>query len=74
MLLSFERPARCRRLAGPGPGLRAARLRLVADLENCTVANDTGITGQSREALPEITVKIVRAYGGCLGTKSRGRA
>ena len=63
MLLSFERPLR-----------QSAGRRLFADLENCTVANDTGITGQSRKALPEITVKIVRAYGGCLGTKSRRRA
>ena len=63
----------------PGPVLTRGELRLFADLENCTVANDTGITGQSRKALPmetpsgvsEITVKIVRAHGGCLGTKSR---
>ena len=71
MLLSFERPARRRLLAGPGPGYLSGEFRLFADLENCTVANDTGITGQSRKALPEITVKIVRAHGGCLGTKSR---
>ena len=47
------------------------RARLFSDLENCTVANDTGITGKGRKALTEITVKIVRAHGGCLGTKSR---
>jgi hypothetical protein len=74
MLLSFERPARRRLLAGPGPGLLSGEFCLFADLENCTVANDTGITGQSRKALPKITVKIVRAHGGCLGTKSRRRA
>ena len=45
MLLSFERPARCRRLAGLCPGPPRGELRLFADLENCTVANDTGITG-----------------------------
>ena len=71
MLLSFERPAPCRWLAGQRvPGLWVG-CYLSADLENCTVANDTGITGRSRKALPKITVKIVRAHGGCLGTKSR---
>ena len=45
MLLSFERPARRRLLAGPGPGHLSGEFRLFADLENCTVANDTGITG-----------------------------
>ena len=47
MLLSFERPAKPSSLAedlraswaGPAPP------PLFADLENCTVANDTGITG-----------------------------
>jgi hypothetical protein len=43
MLLSFERPARLPAL-GALPELSAA-WRLFADLENCTVANDTGITG-----------------------------
>jgi hypothetical protein len=74
MLLSFERPARCRWLEDYGPMPACVALRLFADLENCTVANDTGITGRSRKALPKITVKIVRAHGGCLGTKSRRRA
>jgi hypothetical protein len=47
MLLSFERPARRRRVRGPmAPGRRADAPRLFADLENCTVANETGITGR----------------------------
>jgi hypothetical protein len=70
MLLSFERPAHSRRLERtPSREPRAVR-DLFADLENCTVANDTGIT-ESRVSGSQITVKIVRAYGGCLGTKSR---
>jgi hypothetical protein len=44
MLLSFERPARCRRREDQGPVLVCIVLRLFADLENCTVANVTGIT------------------------------
>jgi hypothetical protein len=71
MLLSFERPARSPALAGASVLGCGARARLFSDLENCTVANDTGITGRGRKASPEITVKIVRACGGCLGTKSR---
>jgi hypothetical protein len=80
MLLSFERPARSPALNRTSvPGHWGAGLCLFPDLENCTVANDTGITGQSRKALPvesrqrfpKITVKILRAHGGCLGTKSR---
>ena len=72
MLLSFERPARCRWREDQGPVPVCVALRLFADLENCTVANDTGITGRSAFGRsPEITVKIVRAHGGCLGTKSR---
>ena len=51
MLLSFERPARRRSSLDKVPGY-AWRVSLFADLENCTVANDTGITGQSRKALP----------------------
>jgi hypothetical protein len=55
--------------------------RLSTVLENCTEATSaaidkrrlkTGITGSARAGL--ITVKIVRAHGGCLGTKSRRRA
>ena len=71
MLLSFERPAPARvRSSVLG---REAGVRLCADLENCTAANDTGIT-EGRVSGSQITVKIVRAYGGCLGTKSRRRA
>ena len=50
MLLSFERPAH-RRLLGEVSGWIGGRC-LFADLENCTVANDTGITGRSRKASP----------------------
>src|SRR5665213_4248321 len=73
MLLSFERPARHASVRGrlrPWPAFVAAYL--FADLENCTVANVTGITERElRFSLKKITVKIVRAHGGCLGTKSR---
>jgi hypothetical protein len=73
--LSFERPAKAELdRAGPvGHAVAPAPPTLFADLENCTVANDTGITGRSLRASPKITVKIVRAHGGCLGTKSRRR-
>ena len=74
MLLSFERPAKLASLAEvrSDPAIGPAPPTLFADLENCTVANDTGITGWEPLGLPtEITVKIVRAHGGCLGTKSR---
>ena len=54
------------------PELARGRTHLFADLENCTVANDTNITGsRAARPSPKITVKIVRAHGGCLGTKSR---
>ncbi len=71
MLLSFERPARESRGAPP------------AALENCTVATvavtdhqlwlavpaaTTGITEPPAKAEGSITVKMVRAHGGCLGT------
>jgi hypothetical protein len=53
MLLSFERPASAGRLARLRPRrLPGGRNRLSADLENCTVANETGITGRSRKASP----------------------
>ena len=42
MLLSFERPARCRWREDQGPVPMCVALRLFADLENCTVANDNG--------------------------------
>jgi hypothetical protein len=73
MLLSFERPARYASVRGrsrPWPAFVTAYL--FADLENCTVTNVTGITERElRFSLKKITVKIVRAHGGCLGTKSR---
>jgi hypothetical protein len=64
MLLSFERPARESRGAPP------------TALENCTVAKAvatisaaaTGITEPLASAKGSITVKIIRAHGGCLGT------
>src|ERR1035438_10849413 len=94
MLLSFERPARRRRLGVSRPRPPGAE-RLFADLENCTVANEIGYQGEdfglhfgeaislgrrsrlyrreNREIPPRerppgffpITVKIVRAHGGC---------
>jgi hypothetical protein len=64
MLLSFERPASAGGSLGLATGCRRAH-RLSTDLENCTVANETGITDQ---IVDQITVKIVRAHGGCLGT------
>ena len=64
MLLSFERPALAGGSLGLATGCRSAH-RLSADLENCTVANKTGITDLFED---QITVKIVRAHGGCLGT------
>ena len=53
MLLSFERPARRRFVRWTRSRTPGDVSRLFADLENCTVANDTGITGQSRKALPK---------------------
>jgi hypothetical protein len=52
-----------------------ARLRALSpDLENCTVGQiNSGITDRAF-ALGQITVKIIRAHGGCLGTRSRRRA
>ena len=43
VLLSFERPALPSVSGAKAQALMARRL--FADLENCTVANDTGITG-----------------------------
>ena len=60
MLLSFERPARRRRLDGQGPGLSCGALRLFADLENCTVANVTGITGRALITLAWRTSSFLR--------------
>ena len=60
MLLSFERPP-----------WQSAKRDLFADLENCTVANERVSPGGGRKASSQITVKIIRAHGGCLGTKSR---
>ena len=70
-----------------GPVGSPAPPTLFADLENYTVANVIGYLGESFTALAwrnlmispmvfpsgntTITVKIVRAHGGCLGTKSR---
>ena len=86
MLLSFERPAHRRWLVGSSEGPGQVRLCLLADLENCTVANVIGYQGDPYQVTLEksmisptvfaqadtaITVKIVRAHGGCLGTKSR---
>ena len=43
MLLSFERPAHRRRSRGYSRELPGGELYLFPDLENCTVANVTGI-------------------------------
>ena len=43
------------------------------ELENCTKAKLTGNSSHSRFGAGELTVKIVRANGGCLGTRSRRR-
>jgi hypothetical protein len=52
MLLSFERPARRRRLKRTSvPRVARGVLRLFADLENCTVANVIGYLGESFTAL-----------------------
>jgi hypothetical protein len=59
------------------------RSRLSTVLENCTEATSAAIDKRRlkngyhralqdlRVVLGQITVKIVRAHGGCLGTKSR---
>ena len=43
MLLSFERPASAGGSLGLATGCQTTH-RLSTDLENCTVANETGIT------------------------------
>src|SRR3981081_2407840 len=52
MLFSFERPARYRWLAGLRSRASTWRARLFADLENCTVANVTGIWVIALRRLP----------------------
>ncbi len=75
MLLSFERP---RPDAGPSAGVAHVTPSRTA-LENCTVATCHPLTisvGGKRVSpidplagsIIKITVKIVRAHGGCLGT------
>ena len=73
MLLSFERPAKPVISRRPsGPAWSPAPPTLFADLENYTVANELWVSpGGAARLFPKITVKIVRAHGGCLGTKSR---
>src|SRR5947199_817918 len=61
-LLSFERPA-----AGV-PGGGAPR----RTLKTAQLGNSNGYH-RSGPGPIKMTVKISRAYGGCLGTKSRGR-
>jgi hypothetical protein len=73
-LLSFE-----------GPRAEVLRRRASAMLENCTKAKN-GYLRRPRpagaaehapnapgRARSELTVKMLRAHGGCLGTRSRGR-
>ena len=72
-LLSFE-----------GPRVEALHLAAPAELENCIKAKRVfcaarafardGVQHRPRpRARPELTVKMLRAHGGCLGTRSRGR-
>src|SRR3954451_13348636 len=72
-LLSFE-----------GPRAEVLRSRASAKLENCTKAKrvlapfvPSGAAAHSADradvARTELTVKMLRAHGGCLGTRSRGR-
>ena len=61
-LLSFE-----------GPRAEDLRLPASAELENCTKAKRVICTDRAFERGGQLTVKIVRAHGGCLGTRSRGR-
>jgi hypothetical protein len=73
-LLSFE-----------GPRAEDLGLTASAKLENCTKAKKKGIYAVRAfgcggvkhrpclRARKELTVKIVRAHGGCLGTRSRRR-
>jgi hypothetical protein len=60
MLSSFERPAR-------GDPARV----LSTDLENCTAIANERVSPARALELVLITVKILRADGGCLGTRSR---
>ena len=75
MLLSFERPAHAGLAEDPcGPAGAGVSALLFTVLENCTVANVKRVSpgAISLRLYPKkITVKIVRAHGGCLGTKSR---
>jgi hypothetical protein len=60
-------------LSFQGPRAEGLRPAASVELENCTKAN-MGIRAAwrlAREAV--LTVKIFRAYGGCLGTRSRRR-
>jgi hypothetical protein len=71
MLLSFERPVP----AGSAIASIRRPSALSAALENCTVATVTVTISTVTRVSPtglfelgQITVKIVRAHGGCLGT------
>ena len=59
VLLSFERPAR------ESPGLRPRRTLKTAQLAKQKWRDHRVLF------LDPITVKIIRAHGGCLGTRSR---
>ncbi len=59
-LLSFE-----------GPRAKILRLSASAELENCTKAKRVFATPARERGW--LTVKMLRAHGGCLGTRSRRR-
>jgi hypothetical protein len=74
-------PGRCRYtryraalLSFEGPSTEALRRPASAELENCTEPKKGLNTHRrARERGAVLTVKIVRASGGCLGTRSRRR-
>src|ERR671915_1455939 len=83
-LLSFERPAGESPVA-PSPDLEnctvgqttespRAGLACGAALKITVVRRREALFGAVTAGLSTITVKIVRAHGGCLGIRSRGRA
>src|ERR687895_67844 len=84
-LLSFERPAgesprlRPRRTLKTAQlakqrNRRGAGLACGAALKITVVRRREALFGAATAGLSTITVKIVRAHGGCLGIRSRGRA
>ena len=56
-----------------GPRADDLRSPASAELENCTKANKGYLPRLRVRARAELTVKMLRAHGGCLGTRSRRR-